>query len=203
MAHGLRRIIRIATVTSCIVGAVHGHSSTTTFEEPNGSGATFQSSLVPFSGGQPDDPAPAATPPVSPVRVTRGFEPPKTAYAPGHRGVDLAAAPGAAVFSALAGTVTFAGPVAGSDVVSVQIAAGQRLTYEPITPVVARGQAVTKGQLLGHLETGHAGCPVAACLHWGWIDGATYADPLALLAADQVRLLPWNETSPAANLGGS
>lgn len=180
MAKGFRRMVSAVTVISCVVAALHGRHSEARFTE-----------LVA-----------RATPPVTPIKVTRGFDPPTSAYGPGHRGVDLAASPGAPVFSALSGIVIFAGAVAGSDVVSVQSAPEQRLTYEPIKAVVTQGAFVTQGQLLGHLEPGHLGCPVTACLHWGLIIGSVYADPLSLLAADQVRLLPWNG-SPYPKLGDS
>jgi murein DD-endopeptidase MepM/ murein hydrolase activator NlpD len=133
-----------------------------------------------------------ATPPLSPLTVTRGFDPPATPYGPGHRGVDLAGAPGEEVHSALSGAVTFTGLVAGTAVVEVATAGGRRLTYEPVEPEVRAGELVIQGQALGHLEAGHPGCPVAACLHWGLIVDGSYADPLELLAADQVRLLPWS-----------
>lgn len=133
----------------------------------------------------------AAVPPITPIAVSRGFEPPATAYGPGHRGVDLEGAPGTPVRSALPGTVLYAGPVAGTDVVSVAISGGRRLTYEPLQPSVPRGARVVQGQVLGRLQAGHAECPVAACLHWGLVTSTGYADPLALVATEQVRLLPW------------
>ena len=46
------------------------------------------------------------------------------------------------------------------------------------------------GDLLGRLEPGHPGCPVAACLHWGLRRGAVYLDPLLLVRPVRVRLLP-------------
>ncbi|MFQ1001343.1 M23 family metallopeptidase [Modestobacter sp. SSW1-42] len=124
--------------------------------------------------------------------VTRPFAPPPTPYAAGHRGVDLAGAPGAPVLAAGAGTVAFAGLVAGRPVVSVEHPGGLRTTYEPVSPAVAAGQAVGPGTPLGELVTGHAGCPAAACLHWGLRRGGTYLDPLSLLRPPRVRLLPWD-----------
>jgi murein DD-endopeptidase MepM/ murein hydrolase activator NlpD len=126
-----------------------------------------------------------------PPQVTRVFEPPAGPFGPGHRGVDLAAAPGASVLAAADGVVAFAGMVAGRPVVSIDHADGLRTTYEPVDPSVAAGQAVARGSPIGTLLAGHAGCPAAACLHWGVRRGETYLDPLALLLAVRVRLLPW------------
>jgi murein DD-endopeptidase MepM/ murein hydrolase activator NlpD len=141
------------------------------------------------------DPSPTAAagwsaPLAGPPDVTRAFEPPAHAYGPGHRGADLAGAPGAPVLAAGDGVVVFAGMVAGRPVVSVDHAGGLRTTYEPVERLVAAGQRVARGSPLGTLAPGHAGCPVAACLHWGLRRGETYLDPLSLLAAPRVRLLP-------------
>jgi murein DD-endopeptidase MepM/ murein hydrolase activator NlpD len=94
------------------------------------------------------------------------------------------------VYAAGPGVVRFAGRVAGQGVVSIDHADGLRTTYEPVTPAVAAGQVVRAGDVIGALDAGHPGCPVAACLHWGlrWGDG--YLDPLALVGAARVRLLP-------------
>ena len=124
--------------------------------------------------------------------VTRPFQPPPTPYSAGHRGVDLAGAPGQPVLSAGAGTVAFAGMVAGRPVVSVDHADGLRTTYEPVQPELAAGQPVTRGSPLGVLVAGHGGCPTEACLHWGLRRGETYLDPLSLLRPPRVRLLPWH-----------
>ncbi len=138
---------------------------------------------------------PTASPPWSsplgdPPAVTRPFAPPPSPYGPGHRGADLAGAPGDVVRAAGDGVVVFAGMVAGRPVVSVDHADGLRTTYEPVAPVVAAGQAVRRGDLLGMLSAGHAGCAAAACLHWGLRRGETYLDPLSLLRPPRVRLLP-------------
>jgi len=87
---------------------------------------------------------------------------------------------GAAVRVAAAGTVVFAGLLAGRGVVSVQHADGLRTTYEPVVPVVAAGTPVGPGAVLGTLAPGHRGCR-AACLHWGVRRGrGSYLDPLLL-----------------------
>jgi murein DD-endopeptidase MepM/ murein hydrolase activator NlpD len=124
------------------------------------------------------------------LRVSRPFDPPATGYGPGHRGVDLASAPGQPVLAAGAGIVLFAGMVAGRPVVSILHADGLRTTYEPVLSSVRAGQAVARGSPIGRLLAGHAGCPAAACLHWGLIRGDTYLDPVLLLRPPRVRLLP-------------
>ena len=129
--------------------------------------------------------------PLAPVQVTRPFDAPASLYGPGHRGVDLAGAPGQVVVAAGAGIVVFAGMVAGRPVVSIAHAGGLRTTYEPVIPAVRAGVPVTRGSPIGTLAAGHPGCPIAACLHWGARDGDRYLDPLLLLQPPRVRLLPW------------
>lgn len=134
-----------------------------------------------------------------PLRVTRAFDPPATRYGAGHRGVDLAGTPGEVVRAAGAGTVGYAGQLAGRGVVTVLHAGGLRTTYEPVAAAVHVGQHVTGAEPIGRLSAGHPGCSVAACLHWGLLRGADYLDPLALLGLVQVRLLPLDGRRPAAS----
>ncbi len=129
------------------------------------------------------------TRPVSPLTVTRPFARPPTPYAAGHRGADLAGAAGQVVRAAGAGVVSFAAPLAGRGVVVV-VHGELRTTYEPVTATVHRGDRVAIGAPIGVLVPGHAGCPAAACLHWGLLRGDLYLDPLSLLGPQPVRLLP-------------
>ena len=64
----------------------------------------------------------------APATVVEDFDPPAVVWGRGHRGVDLAAAEGTQIRSAAAGTVAFAGMVAGRPVVSVDHADGIRTT---------------------------------------------------------------------------
>jgi murein DD-endopeptidase MepM/ murein hydrolase activator NlpD len=128
--------------------------------------------------------------PVGSPRVVRRFAPPPEPWLAGHRGVDLAVPPGAVVRSAGAGTVVFAGVIAGRGVVSVAHAGGLRTTYEPIESDLRAGESVTAGEPIGTLAAGHPGCAYPACLHWGLRRGEQYLDPLALLGLGRVRLLP-------------
>jgi murein DD-endopeptidase MepM/ murein hydrolase activator NlpD len=121
--------------------------------------------------------------------VTHGFDPPDSPWGAGHRGVDLLGRPGQEVHAALAGTVTFAGTLAGRGVVVVDHG-GRRTTYEPVAPSVAVGTAVGTGGVIGHLQGGLSHCFPQACLHWGLLRGEEYLDPLSLLGRGPVRLLP-------------
>lgn len=126
--------------------------------------------------------------------VVRGFDPPAEHWLAGHRGVDLGATVGAAVLASRSGTVQFAGTVSDRSLVSIRHGDGIVTTYEPITPRVARGDHVVGGSVIGVLVAGHAGCRVAACLHWGARRGvghdAAYLNPLGLLGLLRVRLKP-------------
>ncbi|WP_435871290.1 murein hydrolase activator EnvC family protein [Micromonospora tulbaghiae] len=128
-------------------------------------------------------------------RVVRRFDPPPQPWLSGHRGVDLAAAPGVPVLAAGAGTVLFAGSVAGRPVLTVGHADGLRTTYEPVRSRLTAGTRVDAGTPVGDLLAGHPGCTEAACLHWGLRRETEYLDPLALLGLGRVRLLPLHPVS--------
>jgi murein DD-endopeptidase MepM/ murein hydrolase activator NlpD len=125
--------------------------------------------------------------------VLRIFDAPSPNWNRGHRGVDLAGVAGQPVYAADAGTVVFAGELAGRPLVSIAHPGGLRTSYEPVRPSVPVGQLVDAGVVIGELEAGHAGC-AAACLHWGAMWGpasrADYVDPLGLLASTPIRLKP-------------
>ncbi len=126
--------------------------------------------------------------------IIRRFNPPPEPWRAGHRGIDLAALPGSTVFAAGPGTVTYAGPLAGRGVVSIQHPGGLRTTYLPVRAVVRRGQTISMGDELGVLESTSWHC-IASCLHWGLRRGFRYLDPLLLLGWGPIRLLPhWPET---------
>jgi murein DD-endopeptidase MepM/ murein hydrolase activator NlpD len=129
----------------------------------------------------------------TPATVLTPFSPPAERYGAGHLGVDLAAAPHELVVAAAAGTVSFAGPVAGRGVVVVTHADGIRTEYEPLEPDVRAGATVAAGAPLGRVTGTHAACKPASCLHWGARRGDTYLDPLGLVAPlGPVHLLPWS-----------
>ncbi|MEU9665542.1 M23 family metallopeptidase [Streptomyces bobili] len=168
--------------------------------------ATASASGAAPSPSTPPAPPPSATaapsvpaPPPSPVpaiarswpvgsrpAVLRGWEPPASPYARGHRGVDLAAPAGAPVRAVAAGRVLFAGRVAGRGVVSLELTGTGtpplRTTFEPVAPSVTEGDEITPAQQVGTLSSTASHCPTA-CLHWGLRRGETYLNPLSLLPA--------------------
>ncbi|WP_376774404.1 peptidoglycan DD-metalloendopeptidase family protein [Saccharothrix tamanrassetensis] len=107
-----------------------------------------------------------AWPLAPPHPVLRTFHAPSTPFGPGHRGVDLGSPPAARVLAAGDATVVFAGPVGTRQLVSLSHQGGLRTTYEPLKPLVARGQRVARGTPIGTLQPGHEGCRTT-CLHWG------------------------------------
>lgn len=127
------------------------------------------------------------------VVVLAPFRPPAERYGRGHRGVDLAVAPGSAVRAAGAGTVVYADPLAGRGVVSIQHASGLRTTYEPVVASVSAGARVAAGQPIGTLSAGHPSCAPLGCLHWGARLGPqVYIDPMLLIGRIRIRLEPWS-----------
>jgi len=123
-----------------------------------------------------------------PHTVTRPFQAPTTAYGPGHRGIDIAAAPGAEVRAPADGTVSFAGVVVDRPVVSIRHADGLVSSVEPVVPLVAAGDAVVAGQVVGTLAAEPRHEPDGG-LHLGARLHGEYVDPALLLAALQHAVL--------------
>ncbi|MFI5609233.1 M23 family metallopeptidase [Amycolatopsis sp. NPDC051903] len=198
-APGWARFVLVVAVVLVVAlpGALAGRALAEELLSPG------EPSGLPAASGAPARPLPRAPAaqqgrlawPLTPrPKVTRYFEPPATEYGPGHRGVDLEAAVGQQVLAADVGVVVFAGDVAGHGVVAVDHDGGLRTTYLPLTPSVAAGDQVYRGQPLGTVTAGHPGCPSAACLHWGARRGEEYVDPLALTGTpSRMRLKPWDD----------
>ncbi|KZS53430.1 peptidase M23 [Mycobacterium ostraviense] len=129
-----------------------------------------------------------------PPAVVRGYDAPAPNWHPGHRGVDLAAAPGQPVYAPGDATVVFAGLLAGRPVVSLAHPGELHTSYEPVRATVRAGQLVTAQTALGTVLAGHPGCAAQACLHWGAMWGpasrADYVDPLGLVKSTPIRLKP-------------
>lgn len=147
----------------------------------------------------PVGPAPATVPAATHRRPVPGVvlvaaDIPAQNWKPGHRGVDLDAGAGTPVRASEAGTVRFAGVVAGTPTVSVDHGNGLRTTYEPVLAQVRAGDRVEQGTVLGTLADTAALPETArreAGLHWGAVladPAERYVDPMTLLAPVRVRL---------------
>jgi len=145
------------------------------------------------------EPDPVGVWPLVPApEVVHGFAPPDDPWGAGHRGVDLLGIVGQPVRSTLAGRVSWVGVLAGRGVVVVDHG-GTRTTYEPVDAGTELGAMVGAGDRIGTLELAGSHCLPRACLHWGWLAGDTYLDPLRLVGAGPVRLLPlWRDAPVGA-----
>ncbi len=132
--------------------------------------------------------------------IVAGFDPPSTLWGAGHRGVDLRGHVGQSVHSSLAGNVIFAARIAGRGVVVVDHG-GIRTTHEPVSASVQVGDSVPRGGVLGTLQRAASHCFPRACLHWGLRRGETYLDPLTLVGAGPIRLLPFGGSLGAGPAG--
>lgn len=151
---------------------------------------------VPMAANYDDPSAVWISPIAGPIQETlvRSFAVGPAPWSPGHRGVDLRGEVGQAVRSPHAGVVTYAGQVAGVDVVAVAhtddlTSRHIRTTYQPLRAIVSVGDRVSTGSVLGTLTRSGSHCRPAACLHWGAILSDRYVDPLLLLLG-RPRLLP-------------
>jgi murein DD-endopeptidase MepM/ murein hydrolase activator NlpD len=130
----------------------------------------------------------ACLPPPVDAPIADGFRQPPCQWCPGHRGVEYAVAPGTVVRAVAAGTVTFAGPVAGVVYVVVEHADGLRATYGRLRSAeVDVGTRVAAGATVGWSGDG---------VHFGLRRGETYVDPEPLLGrlVSRARLVPTDGT---------
>ncbi|MFP5298318.1 MAG: murein hydrolase activator EnvC family protein, partial [Actinomycetota bacterium] len=131
-------------------------------------------------------------PPVD-APIVSYFEAPGSPYGPGHRGVDYGVPEGSDVRASAAGTVLFAGSVAGDPAVTIDHGGGLHTTYSVLADIdVSEGDAVRSGTIIGSVGTSHGTGDQG--LHFGVkLDGA-YVDPEDLLIAldpsDAIRLVP-------------
>ncbi|WP_430645414.1 murein hydrolase activator EnvC family protein [Agromyces sp. GXS1127] len=142
--------------------------------------------LGPAASASPAVPVPADAVPVErwawpvgpPVVVMAPFRAPPTPYAAGHRGLDLTATAGDVVVSPADGVVSFAGPVAGRGVLSIDHGDGVVSSIEPVAADVATGDSVRAGERVATVGAG--GHCDAACVHFGVRVHGEYVSPLLM-----------------------
>ena len=133
--------------------------------------------------------------------VIRRFEPPAGPFGPGHRGIDIAAAPGTPVRASHDGVVAFAGRVADELHVSIDHPDGVRTSYSFLASLSVRGgDAVARGQVVATTAGGHSGVDPAH-LHFGARYAGQYIDPMLLLGGRSlvglIHLAPMEESEPS------
>jgi murein DD-endopeptidase MepM/ murein hydrolase activator NlpD len=90
--------------------------------------------------------------PVAPPHpVVRPFSAPEHAWSPGHRGIDIGAAPGTTVTAPDDGVVRFSGTVVDRPVLSITHADGVISSLEPVTSDLSAGEAVSRDDDAVHL----------------------------------------------------
>ena len=129
--------------------------------------------------------APVDAPVIDPFRAPAG------PYGPGNRGLEYRTRPGTVVGSIGAGTVAFAGQVAGRLVISIDHPDGLRSSLVGLAAI-----DTTVGRRVGHgAAVGRAG----SVLHLGVRRHGVYLDPATLFGVrGPARLVPWPTTGDGA-----
>lgn len=113
-----------------------------------------------------------------PHAIVRPYVAPATAYAAGHRGIDISSAAESAVTAPADGQVYFSGVVVDRPVLSIRHADGLVSSYEPVESALPAGTVVRRGDTVGSLLAGHC---ATACLHFGVRLYGQYVSPLNYL----------------------
>lgn len=110
--------------------------------------------------------------------VVEPFRAPAHDYGPGHRGMDIAAAPGGQVHAPTDGVVAFRGTVVDRPLVTIDHGAGFVSTWEPVSSSLTPGDVVTAGAVIGSVAEG--GHTVRGAMHIGVRVDGEYVNPLPL-----------------------
>jgi murein DD-endopeptidase MepM/ murein hydrolase activator NlpD len=118
-------------------------------------------------------------PVADPHPIVRPYIAPETPYSAGHRGIDIDGGASTEVRAPADGIVHFVGTVVDRPVLSIRHPDGLISRYEPVTSTLARGDVVTRGQLVGEVQAGHC---ARTCLHFGVRLDGDYVSPLNFLS---------------------
>lgn len=117
--------------------------------------------------------------------LVRVFDAPEDPFAPGHRGVDVAAPTGSPVRASASGVVSFAGSVAGNLTVTIDHGDGLLTTYSFLgNTAVSRGASVDRGTVVGTVGRGHVGTSLPTHVHLSARRDGLYFDPVELYLGD-------------------
>lgn len=172
--------------TSDVVGRAHGRLLVVGAAAALTVAVSLVASLwyAPSARGQPDvthDPIVRYAAPVT-TAVIDPFRPPAHVGAPGNRGLEYGDTDNQVVSAAASGWVTFAGPVAGRKVVTIEHDDGVRTTYTGLLEIwVVEGMAVNQ----------HSAIAIASSeFHFGARLEDHYLDPQVLIDASAEQLRP-------------
>lgn len=122
-------------------------------------------------------------------RVVEPFRAPAHDYGPGHRGLDVAADPGAVVRAPADGVVAFRGVVVDRPLITIEHADGLVTTLEPVSSLLAPGTPVAAGDEVGVVASG--GHTLPGALHIGVRLDGVYINPMLLFGeVERAVLLP-------------
>lgn len=125
--------------------------------------------------------------PVLPSVVVGRFKAPAQIWAPGHRGVDIAAVEDTPLLAPADGFISFVGIVAGKSVVSIRHKS-LTLTLEPAQTLLPIGTPVKRGLPIG-IAKGLSDHCTGICVHWGIRKSRTeYRDPQKLASKRKIVL---------------
>ena len=185
--HARARVLLPAAIVAAILASAAPSDASASVPVRGGAGAVtmWAGAGAAFAGalGLPSDASDPALAgwqwPVAPPRIVAPFVAPAHEYGPGHRGIDLAAAPGAEVHTPAAGTIAFVGRVAGRPLVTIDHGDGLVTTLEPVSATVTIGDAVAAGDVVGVTDAGGHTPPGA--VHFGVRRNGAYINPMLLL----------------------
>jgi murein DD-endopeptidase MepM/ murein hydrolase activator NlpD len=119
--------------------------------------------------------------------VVHAYDAPDNPYAPGHRGVDVSAPLGSFVRASAAGTVSFAGNVAGDLSVTIDHDPHLKTSYSYLGSIaVKKGQRVEQGTVVGTVGRGHPNSGIGPHVHLSARRDGVYFDPLELYVGSRL-----------------
>lgn len=155
-----------------LISAANPALSQSLAELPGGDSAAFRERMMTWAPAEVDGPvdrAPVAPATRSKLRITSPFglrQDPFDGRFRAHSGIDIAAQHGAAIYSASAGKVVFAGRSGGyGNMIELDHGNGLRTRYAHLSRILARpGSAVATGEIIG--EAGSTGRSTGSHLHF-------------------------------------
>jgi hypothetical protein len=125
--------------------------------------------------------------PLQSPEILSEFDLPAQTWLAGHRGVDLIVHGGELLLAPESGTISFAGKVAGKDVVSIQ---GVRWlhSFEPAVTSYGVGTTITRSSAFAEVRGSSDHCD-SLCVHWGVRDAAKqYRDSVKMTRRSKIVL---------------